>query len=98
VSQGASLVEQAGGTMGEIVSAITKVNDIVGEIALASKEQAVGVAQVSEAVSEMDQTTQQNAALVEQCAAAAMSLDHQTHRLVEAAARFRLAGPAAMAG
>jgi methyl-accepting chemotaxis protein len=98
VSQGTALVEQAGGTMGEIVSAITKVNDIVGEIALASKEQAAGVAQVSTAVNEMDQTTQQNAALVEQCAAAAMSLDQQTHRLVEAAARFRLAEPTAAAG
>jgi methyl-accepting chemotaxis protein len=97
VSQGTALVEQAGGTMGEIVAAITKVNDIVGEIALASKEQAVGVAQVSSAVNEMDQTTQQNAALVEQCAAAAMSLDQQTHRLVEAAARFRLEGMAPVA-
>jgi methyl-accepting chemotaxis protein len=96
VSQGTALVQQAGGTMGEIVSAITKVNDIVGEIAMASKEQANGVAQVSSAVNDMDQTTQQNAALVEQCAAAAMSLDQQTHRLVEAAARFRLHDPAAV--
>ena len=91
VSQGTGLVEQAGRTMDEIVSSIRRVNDIVGEISSASKEQSAGVAEVSRAVSDMDQATQQNAALVEQSAAAAASLQEQAEQMVVSVARFRLA-------
>ncbi|NBQ87411.1 MAG: methyl-accepting chemotaxis protein, partial [Betaproteobacteria bacterium] len=63
VGQGSTLVAQAGETMQEIVSAIQRVSDIVGEISAASVEQSSGVAQIGQAVSQMDQTTQQNAAL-----------------------------------
>ncbi|MBI2732279.1 MAG: MCP four helix bundle domain-containing protein [Aquabacterium sp.] len=74
VERGSTLVDQAGATMQEVVTAIRRVNDIVGEISSASTEQSSGVSQVSEAVSQMDQATQQNAALVEESAAAAESL------------------------
>ena len=74
VEQGSSLVDQAGETMGELVTSIQKSTNLMREISSASNEQANGVAQVGEAVTLMDQTTQQNAALVEQMAAAANSL------------------------
>ena len=90
VQQGASLVDQAGHTMQEIVRAIQGVSDIVGEITLASSEQSIGVNQVGEAVTEMDQTTQQNAALVEEMAAAALSLKRQANGLVESVSVFHL--------
>jgi hypothetical protein len=63
--------------MSEVVGAIRRVTDIVGEISAASHEQSLGVAQVGEAVTQMDQVTQQNAALVEEMAAAASSLKSQ---------------------
>ena len=91
VEQGTALVDQAGATMRDIVSAIQRVTDIMGEISSASTEQSAGVAQVSEAVTRMDQATQQNAALVEQGAAAAESLRQQAQQLVEAVAVFKLA-------
>ncbi|PND37309.1 methyl-accepting chemotaxis protein [Paucibacter aquatile] len=90
VEQGSDLVDQAGQTMGEIVSAIKRVADIVGEISAASQEQSRGVAQVNEAITQMDKTTQQNAALVEQSAAAAESLEGQANELVQAMAVFKL--------
>ena len=90
VEQGSVLVDEAGKTMDEIVVAIRKVSDIVGEISAASVEQSSGVQQVGDAVNQMDQATQQNAALVEQSAAAAESLKNQAHQLVEAVAVFRL--------
>jgi methyl-accepting chemotaxis protein len=93
VSQGSTLVDQAGTTMTEIVAAIKRVADIMGEISAASTEQSGGVAQVGEAVSQMDQATQQNAALVEQSAAAAESLRQQALQLVQTVALFQL-GPA----
>ncbi len=74
VEQGSALVDKAGATMTEVVTAIRRVTDIMGEISAASSEQSAGVAQVGEAVTQMDQATQQNAALVEEMAAAAASL------------------------
>jgi methyl-accepting chemotaxis protein len=90
VEQGTVLVDQAGTTMAEVVAAIRRVTDIMGEISAASTEQSQGVAQVGEAVTQMDQATQQNAALVEESAAAAESLKTQAHHLVQVVAVFRL--------
>jgi methyl-accepting chemotaxis protein len=101
VEHGSTLVDQAGKTMDEIVGAIKRVTDIVGEISAASAEQSSGVAQVGQAVSQMDQATQQNAALVEQSASAAMSLQQQAQQLVQAVAVFKLShgnAPATAAG
>lgn len=91
VEAGSQLVDQAGVTMTDIVTAIGRVTYIMGEIANASNEQSAGVSQVGEAVAQMDQVTQQNAALVEQSAAAAESLRTQAAQLVEAVSVFRLA-------
>jgi methyl-accepting chemotaxis protein len=90
VAQGTQLVDQAGVTMSEIVTAIKRVTDIMGEISSASVEQSAGVSQVGEAITQMDQATQQNAALVEQSAAAAESLKVQARQLVQAVAVFKL--------
>jgi methyl-accepting chemotaxis protein len=92
VSEGYKLVEQAGGTMGEVVSAVKRVTDIMGEISAASTEQSQGIEQVNRAISQMDETTQQNAALVEQAAAAAESLQDQAASLSQAVAVFRTQG------
>lgn len=90
VDVGSTLVESAGETMTEIVSAVTRVTDIMGEIASASDEQSRGIDQVGLAVVEMDRVTQQNAALVEESAAAAAALEEQASRLTEAVAVFRI--------
>ena len=90
VEQGTVLVDKAGVTMDEIVSAIRRVTDIVGEISSASTEQSSGIAQVGEAITQMDKVTQQNAALVEESAAAAESLRGQATQLVQAVAVFKL--------
>ena len=90
VAQGSALVDRAGATMSEVVGAIRRVTDIVGEISAASHEQSLGVAQVGEAVTQMDQVTQQNAALVEEMAAAASSLKNQAEDLVHVVSVFRM--------
>ena len=91
VEHGTSLVDQAGTTMTEVVGAIKRVTDLMGEISAASNEQSQGVSQVGEAVTQMDQVTQQNAALVEEMAAAASSLNNQAQDLVDTVAFFKLA-------
>ncbi|SAK77829.1 methyl-accepting chemotaxis sensory transducer [Caballeronia hypogeia] len=90
VQTGTTLVDEAGRTMNEIIGAVQRVTDIMGEIAAASEEQSSGIEQVSRAVTQMDEVTQQNAALVEEAAAAAQSLEDQAARLRHAVAVFQI--------
>ncbi len=53
-------------------------NDLVGEIAASSREQAQGIDQINAAVSQMDQVTQTNAANAEESASAAEELASQS--------------------
>ncbi len=91
VKQGSVLVENSGATMQDIVRSVTRVTDIMGEIASASDEQSRGIEQVTQAVTQMDQVTQQNAALVEEAASAAVALEEQAIILADAVSVFRLA-------
>ena len=90
VAAGASLVANAGTTMGKIVQSAVRVNEILDEISHASTKQSDGIDQVNRAVGEMDQVTQQNAALVEQAAAAAHSLKDQVDALRSAVSAFAM--------
>ncbi|WP_393999891.1 methyl-accepting chemotaxis protein [Luteimonas sp. WGS1318] len=90
VADGAALAGQAGTTMGEIVSSVQRVTDIMAEIAAASQEQASGIEQVNQTITQMDETTQQNAALVEEASAAARAMEEQAAALSETVAVFRI--------
>jgi methyl-accepting chemotaxis protein len=98
VNIGYKQVEQAGSTMAEIVDAVKRVTDIMGEISAASTEQTQGIEQVNSAIAQMDEVTQQNAALVEEAAAAAESLQDQAAGLTQAVAVFRVAQASLPAG
>ncbi|MDL5366898.1 methyl-accepting chemotaxis protein [Xanthomonas sp. NCPPB 2654] len=90
VAEGATLVQQAGQTMTEIVSSVQRVTDIMSEISAASQEQYAGIEQVNQTVTQMDEATQQNAALVEEATAAARSMEDQAGQLTEAVAVFKI--------
>ncbi len=90
VDAGGKLVDEAGLAMNEIVSSVTRVADIMSEIAAASQEQSTGIEQVNQAVGQMDEITQQNAALVEEAAAASETLQTQAQKLSELVGAFRL--------
>ena len=91
VKTGASLVNQTGTSLTEIVTAIKKVSDIVAEIAAASREQATGLDQINTAVGSMDEMTQRNGALVEETSASAQALAGQAKELTRLVAFFRVA-------
>lgn len=91
VANGATLAHDAGRTMGDVVRAVKRVTDIIGEISAASDEQSAGIDEIGRAVTQMDAGTQQNAALVEQAAAAANALDEQAQALKSLVGRFRIA-------
>ncbi|AJP59202.1 hypothetical protein UC34_24110 [Pandoraea vervacti] len=98
VQDGTALVAQQGHTMNEIVQAVKRVTDIMGEISAASAEQSSGIEQVNRAITQMDEVTQQNAALVEEAAAAAGSLEEQANRLKSTVSVFRVEASQAAAG
>jgi methyl-accepting chemotaxis protein len=64
--EGEVTAKQLDEKLAEIVAGISKVTEIVAEIAATSKEQSVGIDQVNRAVGEMDKVAQQNAANSEQ--------------------------------
>ena len=90
VRHGNELVGQAGKTMGEIVTSIKRVTDIIADISAASQEQSAGIEQINQAITQMDEGTQQNAALVEEATAAARSMEQQAGQLVQTVAVFRM--------
>lgn len=79
--KGVELSAEVGRVLNEIVSAVAKTKDLVGEIASASKEQAQGIEQVNRAVAQMEQVTQQTAANAEEYAATSGDLRAQSDRL-----------------
>lgn len=90
VDAGGKLVDEAGRTMGQIVSSIKQVADIMSEITAASQEQSSGIEEVNRAIGQMDEMTQRNAALVEEASAAAESMQEQAQKLSQAVSIFKL--------
>jgi methyl-accepting chemotaxis protein len=75
----------------KISTSARKVNDLIGEIASASKEQAQGIKEVGTAVSQMDKVTQQNAANAEESASASEELSSQAEELQAMVGQFKIA-------
>jgi methyl-accepting chemotaxis protein len=65
VQEGVTLVNVAGGTLGEIVDSIRKVAGIVSGIAVANSEQAAGLEQINKALTQLDDATHQHVAPAE---------------------------------
>jgi PAS domain S-box-containing protein len=90
VTEGTKLVHESGTVLGEIVTRVKNVTDVMAEIANSTREQASGIEQVNGAVTAMDAMTQQNAALVEQAAAAVQALNQQATSLMQLIGHYRL--------
>jgi len=92
VRTGSELVTTAGEAMETIISSVTQVNDLMGEISIASDEQSRGISQIGLAMNEMDGVTQQNAALVQEASKSAEELETEAHHLAKIIAVFDLGG------
>ena len=90
VGKGVKLVGETGQTLDQILIQVAEINDLVGEIAASSKEQAMGLAEVSQAVSQVDQATQQNAAMVERSTAAGHALSLEAAELERLVGHFQV--------
>ncbi len=90
VEKGASLVNDAGEKMGEVVKAIEAVSGLIVEASGKSQQQTRGLHEISTTLEHLDTAMQQNAALVEQETAAAESLKHQAAKLHALVGEFKL--------
>ncbi len=88
----------AGKTMDDIVASVKHLSEINAAIAVASREQLIGLEQIGNAVVQLDSSTQQNATLVEQTATAAAQMSDQVVALTNLVTRFVLEEHAANRG
>ncbi|MDB5942651.1 MAG: chemotaxis protein [Ramlibacter sp.] len=98
VGRGKQLVETAGATMSEVVTGVQRVSELIGAVALASREQSTGVAEINKGIALMDAVTQQNAHLVQEVTSAAIAFEQEAARLVDLVGRFKLARSRGAAG
>ena len=75
--QGVEISSKVAQTLNEIVTKARQVDELVAEVASASREQTQGTTQINTAVGQMDKVTQSNAANAEESAAAAEELNAQ---------------------
>jgi len=70
-------------TLNDIVAKVRQVDELISEVAGASREQTQGITQINTAVGQMDKVTQSNAANAEESAAAAEELNAQAASMKE---------------
>lgn len=81
VNNGSGLVATNNDAFNDIANSWVKIGDLVGEIAAASNEQALGIEQINQALGDMDKITQHNAASAEESASASEELNSQATQL-----------------
>ncbi len=90
VEQGARLVQDTGRIIGEMTGSVEEVNELIGIIAVASREQSAGVDGVSKALIRLEGATQQTAAVVHQTATSSATFKDEAERLFTLVSRFRV--------
>ena len=78
--------------LAEISTSVSKVSEIVAEIAASAQEQTAGIEQVNKAVAQVGQVTQQNAASSEEASSAAAELSGQSEELAAMVGSFQVEG------
>ena len=81
VSEGATLVDETGSVLKDIMEGVAKVSDGIENIYVASREQASGLSEINTAISEIDKTTQQNATMAQESSATAATLVRNAEEL-----------------
>ncbi len=89
-ARGSEIAHQNAEALTGIYGGISKVSELVEEIAFASKEQAEGIGQINIGLGQIDEVTQRNTAHAEQSAASAEQLNGEASQLRLMLQRFKL--------
>ena len=87
---GTGIAQETSKALEEIVLGAAKVTDLIGEIASASKEQALGIGQINDGLNQVDQVTQQNSASSEELASASEEMSSQAEMVKQMLGKFKL--------
>jgi methyl-accepting chemotaxis protein len=87
-TQGVQFSRKVGAALNDIVTKIRQVDDLVSEVAGASREQTQGITQLNSAIGQMDKVTQSNAASAEESAGAALELNSQSDLMKKSVAKL----------
>ncbi|WP_218571256.1 methyl-accepting chemotaxis protein [Paenibacillus oralis] len=90
VQEGTRIADQTAAALQSIVGDIEKVANLVGDIAMASTEQAAAITQINQGISQVSQVIQTNSATSEESAAASEELSSQAALLKQQVAQFKL--------
>ena len=88
-SSSVRVAEHSGEVLVELVPSIRKTAELVQEVATASREQAMGVAQVNQAMTQVDKVTQRNAAWAEELSSTADQMAAHAETLQRLMSVFR---------
>jgi len=92
VQSGTKIANDTALALNKIVEGISQAAVLVGDIAVASNEQATGIAQVDQGIVQVSQVVQTNSATAQQSAAASEELSGQAGLLKQRVAMFKLKG------
>lgn len=83
-------IEEAGRNLEEVLPHVKRTSRLVGEIAVATREQQAGVEQINKAVHLLNEVIQENAAMAQEMASSADELNNQSDTLMDSVSVFRL--------
>ncbi|MCP4753026.1 MAG: hypothetical protein GY866_19230 [Proteobacteria bacterium] len=98
VDSGVSNAGKTAEVLKEINEGITQVNDLVGEIAAASREQSDNTNEINTSLTQVNSIVQQNSSISEEAASASEELNSQSMELQNLMNRFKLKQAAESAG
>ena len=87
---GSRIASETADSLSEIVSGINQSNQIVGEIAVSSNEQTLGIMQINTGIDQVALVIQQNSATAQESAAASEQMSSQSGMLEEMVSQFKL--------
>ncbi len=90
VESGIKIANDTAQALKRIVTEVTNATELVGSIAIASKEQALGIEQLNQGIIQVSQVVQNNAATSEESAAASEELSSQADQLKEVVSVFKV--------
>jgi len=90
VETGINIANETAGALKRIVGEVSNATELVASIAVASKEQALGIEQLNEGIMQVSQVVQSNAATSEESAAASEELSSQADQLKDVVVAFKV--------
>ena len=90
VEIGTKIASNTAESLDQIVEGVAKAADLVGEIAIASNEQATAISQINKGIEQVSDVVQNNSATAQESAAASEELSSQAAMLKNMVGKFRL--------